>query len=42
VGALIRWGGLLSIVAFLLLLPFFYFQYRLWLKGPPLAAAEIA
>jgi cellulose synthase/poly-beta-1,6-N-acetylglucosamine synthase-like glycosyltransferase len=37
---LIRWGGLVMIVLFMLALPFLYFQYRLWLRGTPLRVAE--
>lgn len=39
---MIRWGGLMAIVVFMLALPIFYFKYRLWLKGPYLRLAELS
>jgi cellulose synthase/poly-beta-1,6-N-acetylglucosamine synthase-like glycosyltransferase len=42
VHVLIRWGALLFIVLFMLALPFLYFEYRLWLHGTALRAAELA
>jgi cellulose synthase/poly-beta-1,6-N-acetylglucosamine synthase-like glycosyltransferase len=37
----IRWSGLTIIVVFMLALPFLYFRYHLWLKGPYLRMAEL-
>src|SRR5438132_9265411 len=42
VHVLIRWGGLMAILLFMLALPYLYFQYRLWLRGTPLRVAEFA
>jgi Glycosyl transferase family 2 len=40
VNAVIRWGGLTVIVLFMMAVPFFYFQYHLWLNGTTLHSAE--
>jgi cellulose synthase/poly-beta-1,6-N-acetylglucosamine synthase-like glycosyltransferase len=37
---LVRWGGLTLIVLFLMAVPYFYFQYHLWLSGTALHTAE--